>query len=200
LDSGGAAAAGWQSAHPGQRLASRGSRGRPGPRCRSTPPTPVARRVATGARRAGAPGRGAQEHYAPGQGAPCPCASPAAVVCPLSCARGFASACPRCDTRSGAAMTRRAPPGTAACPSSRVAQARSGLRARCTKRSCGACPGRASARATPACAGWAPFFRGVLLGGSGASPADGQQRVAVGLGPAGQSLHLPLISDVQPPG
>ena len=58
-------------------------------------------------------------------------------------------------------------------------------------------PCGATARATPACAGLAPFFLRVLLGCSVEITEDAQQRVAWGLGQAWQSFPLTLVSDVQ---
>jgi hypothetical protein len=58
------------------------------------------------------------------------------------------------------------------------------------------CPLGATARVTPARADLAPCCICVLLGGSGAIPADGQQRVAWGLGQAGQGFPRTLVSDV----
>jgi len=62
----------------------------------------------------------------------------------------------------------------------------------------GPCPFGPTPRATPAGAGWAPCFIRVGLGGSVESTADGPQRVALGLGQAGQGLPLTLVSDLPP--
>jgi hypothetical protein len=50
---------------------------------------------------------------------------------------------------------------------------------------------------TPARAGFDPFFIRLLLGGLVDVTEDGQQMVELGLGQAGQSFHLTIVSDLQ---
>ena len=59
-------------------------------------------------------------------------------------------------------------------------------------------PFGATARVTPSRTGLDPCFIRLLLGGPVDITEDGQQRVELGLGQAGQGFPLALVSDVPP--